>query len=43
MSSVQDPSTNIFTKQLRGELNATRAKLEETQHELNAWKFTPDR
>ncbi len=31
----------IFTK-LKNELKATKAKLEDTQNELTAWKFTPD-
>lgn len=41
--SVQDPAVNNLIKKLHEELYGIRAKLEETQNELNAWKFTPDR
>jgi hypothetical protein len=34
---------NLLLQRLRQELLATRARLEETQNELSAWKFTPDR
>jgi len=40
--SLQDPAVNILIQRLRKELNATKTRLEETQSELNAWKFTPD-
>lgn len=33
---------NIIFQKLKNELKATKAKLEETQNELSAWKFTPD-
>lgn len=33
---------NVLFQKLRQELQATKAKLEETQNELSAWKFTPD-
>lgn len=29
-------------QKLRTELQTTRARLEDTQNELSAWKFTPD-
>lgn len=37
-----DPAINLIFKKLKSELNATKAKLEETQNELTAWKFTAD-
>lgn len=37
-----DPAVNTLIQQLRSELQATRLKLEDTQNELSAWKFTPD-
>lgn len=42
ISSVMDPAINILFKKFKLELQSTRAKLEETQNELSAWKFTPD-
>lgn len=33
---------NVLFQKLKQELQATKAKLEETQNELSAWKFTPD-
>uniref|UniRef100_A0A182IVS2 Uncharacterized protein n=1 Tax=Anopheles atroparvus TaxID=41427 RepID=A0A182IVS2_ANOAO len=41
-SALLDPAINILFQKLKGELQATKAKLEETQNELSAWKFTPD-
>jgi hypothetical protein len=40
---LQDPSTNILIKKLREELIIAKTKLEETQKELNASNFTPNR
>lgn len=37
-----DPAVNMLFERLKKELKATKAKLEETQNELSAWKFTPD-
>lgn len=37
-----DPAINLIFKKLKNELNVTKAKLEETQNELTAWKFTAD-
>lgn len=41
--TLVDPAVNIIVQKLKNELNTTKASLEETQNELNAWKFTPDR
>ncbi|KDR24065.1 Pre-mRNA-splicing regulator female-lethal(2)D, partial [Zootermopsis nevadensis] len=41
-SALLDPAVNLLLQRLRQELLATRARLEETQNELSAWKFTPD-
>ncbi|XP_025208780.1 pre-mRNA-splicing regulator female-lethal(2)D-like isoform X1 [Melanaphis sacchari] len=40
--SLQDPAVNLLIQKLRQDLCATKIRLEETQSELNAWKFTPD-
>ncbi|KAL4149821.1 hypothetical protein QTP88_003681 [Uroleucon formosanum] len=40
--SLQDPAVNLLIERLRQELCTTKIRLEETQRELNAWKFTPD-
>lgn len=37
-----DPAVNSILQQLRQELQETKTKLENTQNELSAWKFTPD-
>ncbi|XP_051165485.1 pre-mRNA-splicing regulator female-lethal(2)D isoform X2 [Leptopilina boulardi] len=41
-SALLDPAVNILIQKLRQELTTTKAKLEDTQNELSAWKFTPD-
>ncbi|KAG5896947.1 hypothetical protein JTB14_024794 [Gonioctena quinquepunctata] len=41
-SALLDPAVNSLLQQMRSELQATRLKLEDTQNELSAWKFTPD-
>ncbi|XP_070509991.1 pre-mRNA-splicing regulator female-lethal(2)D [Chironomus tepperi] len=41
-STLFDPAVNIIFTKLKNELKATKAKLEDTQNELTAWKFTPD-
>ncbi|XP_020283851.1 pre-mRNA-splicing regulator female-lethal(2)D-like isoform X2 [Pseudomyrmex gracilis] len=41
-SALLDPAVNILIQKLRQELITTKSKLEETQNELSAWKFTPD-
>ena len=33
---------NIIIQNLKKELEATKKKMQETQEELSAWKFTPD-
>lgn len=42
-SALLDPAVNLLLQRLRQELASTRTRLEETQNELSAWKFTPDR
>ncbi|ELK33767.1 Pre-mRNA-splicing regulator WTAP [Myotis davidii] len=41
-STAVDPAINFFFLKMRGELDETKDKLEQTQNELSAWKFTPD-
>ncbi|XP_072744125.1 uncharacterized protein Fl(2)d isoform X2 [Anoplolepis gracilipes] len=41
-SALLDPAVNILVQRLRQELITTKGKLEDTQNELSAWKFTPD-
>ncbi|XP_029676355.1 pre-mRNA-splicing regulator WTAP-like isoform X1 [Formica exsecta] len=41
-SALLDPAVNILIQKLRQELITTKSKLEDTQNELSAWKFTPD-
>jgi chromosome segregation ATPase len=41
-STLLDPAVNCILQQLKSELQSTRSKLEDTQNELTAWKFTPD-
>ncbi|XP_011189826.2 pre-mRNA-splicing regulator female-lethal(2)D [Zeugodacus cucurbitae] len=41
-AALLDPAVNLLFEKLKKELKATKAKLEETQNELSAWKFTPD-
>ena len=40
--SILDPAVNIIIQNLKKELEATKKKMQETQEELSAWKFTPD-
>ncbi|KAG7312134.1 Pre-mRNA-splicing regulator female-lethal(2)D [Plutella xylostella] len=40
--TLLDPAVNVLILKLKQELTSTKARLEETQNELNAWKFTPD-
>jgi pre-mRNA-splicing regulator WTAP len=42
-NAMYDPVVCTVVQKLREELSATKTKLEETQNELSAWKFTPDR
>lgn len=41
-SALLDPAVNCLVQQLRNELQSTKLRLEDTQNELSAWKFTPD-
>jgi len=41
-STLVDPAVNSLLQLLRNELQTTRSRLEDTQNELSAWKFTPD-
>lgn len=41
-SALLDPAVNSLLQQLRTELQTTKLRLEDTQNELSAWKFTPD-
>ncbi|XP_059476877.1 pre-mRNA-splicing regulator female-lethal(2)D isoform X2 [Neocloeon triangulifer] len=41
-NAMYDPVVSTVVQKLREELSATKTKLEETQNELSAWKFTPD-
>lgn len=41
-STLVDPAVNSLLQILRSELQTTKARLEDTQNELSAWKFTPD-
>lgn len=41
-TAMLDPAVNVLFQKLKQELQATQARLEETQNELAAWKFTPD-
>ncbi|PAA55489.1 hypothetical protein BOX15_Mlig024903g4, partial [Macrostomum lignano] len=37
-----DPAVNVLYQRLRKELGDCRDRLEQTQNDLSAWKFTPD-
>lgn len=37
-----DPSVNVLVMRMKQELISTRNRLDETQSEFSAWKFTPD-
>ena len=42
-STLLDPAVNILIQRMKKELDDPKKKLEDTQNDLNAWKFTPDR
>jgi len=42
-SSLLDPAVNLIIQKMKKELEETKKKLDDTQNDLNAWKFTPDR
>lgn len=41
-NTLLDPAVNLLLQRLRQELSETRTRLDDTQNELSAWKFTPD-
>ncbi|XP_076357119.1 pre-mRNA-splicing regulator female-lethal(2)D isoform X2 [Tachypleus tridentatus] len=41
-SALLDPAVNFMFEKMRKEVDSTKARLEECQNELSAWKFTPD-
>lgn len=41
-SALLDPAVNLLFERMRKEMDTIKARLEETQNELSAWKFTPD-
>lgn len=41
-SALMDPAVNLLFDRMRKETDSLKARLEETQNELSAWKFTPD-
>jgi len=41
-NALLDPAVNLIVQKLKKELETARNKLQETQEELSAWKFTPD-
>lgn len=41
--SLLDPAVNLLFERMKRDFDTTKAKMEETQNELAAWKFTPDR
>lgn len=38
-----DPAVNLVFLRMKKEMEESKEKLEQTQNELSAWKFTPDR
>lgn len=38
-----DPAVNIVFQRMAKEMEDAQEKLKQTQNELSAWKFTPDR
>jgi len=41
-NALVDPAVNLLLQRLRQELAETKTRLDDTQNELAAWKFTPD-
>ncbi|CAG2107337.1 unnamed protein product [Medioppia subpectinata] len=41
-SVLIDPAINLMFDKMKREVDSSRAKVDEMQNELNAWKFTPD-
>lgn len=42
-SMLLDPAVNLLFMQMKRELDTFRSQLEQSQKDLAAWKFTPDR
>ena len=42
-SMLLEPTVNVVINKLTKELESTKTRLEESQSELSAWKFTQDR
>jgi len=38
-----DPAVNLLFMQMKREMDTCRSQLEQSQKDLAAWKFTPDR
>ena len=38
-----DPAVNFMFEKMRKEVESAKARVEEMQNELTAWKFTPER
>jgi len=38
-----DPAVNLLFTQMKREMDTCRSQLEQSQKDLAAWKFTPDR
>lgn len=41
-AAMLDPAVNLLFERMRREVDSMRSRLQETQNELSAWKFTPD-
>jgi len=41
-STLLDPAVNLVVQKMKKELDETKKKLEDTQNDMNAWKFTAD-
>jgi len=42
-SMLLDPAVNLLFMQMKREMDTCRSQLEQSQKDLAAWKFTPDR
>jgi len=42
-SMLLDPAVNLLFTQMKHEMDTCRSQLEQSQKDLAAWKFTPDR
>ena len=42
-SMLLDPAVNLLFVQMKREMDTCRSQLEQSQKDLAAWKFTPDR